>query len=356
MRLGIIGLPQSGKTTIFNALTRGKLPTVVGGGRLEINTGVVNVPDQRVERLVEMFNPEKITHARVVYADITGLENGNSKQGLPGALLNQLSQMDALLHVVRCFDDPSVAHSLGSIDPQRDILTLDSELMLNDLLTVTRRIERLQQDLRHNSNGDKARLESELVLFQRLQEALEGSIPLRDLQFTSNELKLLSGFGLLSLKPVLLVLNLSEGQKHPEIEYDHPYSQVVALQGKLEMELAQLSAEEVEEFKDAYGITELGLKRAIRLSYDLLGYQSFFTVGEDEVRAWNVRRGATALEASGVIHSDLQRGFIRAEVVAHEELLELGGLSQARNHGKLRLEGKDYLLQDGEIMHVRFNA
>ena len=317
---------------------------------------MVNVPDQRVEQLVELFNPEKITHARVVYADITGLENGNSKQGLPGALLNQLSQMDALLHVVRCFDDPSVAHSLGSIDPQRDILTLDSELMLNDLLTITRRIERLQQDLRHNSNGDKARLESELVLFQRLQQALESSIPLRDLQFTANELKLLSGFGLLSLKPVLLVMNLSEGQKQPEIEYDHPYSQVVALQGKLEMELAQLSAEEVEEFKDAYGITELGLESVIRLSYDLLGYQSFFTVGEDEVRAWNVRRGATALEASGVIHSDLQRGFIRAEVVAHEELLELGGLSQARNRGKLRLEGKDYLLQDGEIMHVRFNA
>ena len=357
MRLGIIGLPQSGKTTIFNALTRGKLPTVVGGGRLEINTGVVNVPDQRVERLVELFNPEKITHARVVYADITGLENGNSKQGLPGALLNQLSQMDALLHVVRCFDDPSVAHSLGSIDPQRDILTLDSELMLNDLLTVTRRIERLQQDLRHNSNGEKARLESELVLFQRLQ-AGSGKLHsiARSAVYSSNELKLLSGFGLLSLKPVLLVLNLSEEQKQPEIEYDHPYSQVVALQGKLEMELAQLSAEEVEEFKDAYGITELGLERVIRLSYDLLGYQSFFTVGEDEVRAWNVRRGATALEASGVIHSDLQRGFIRAEVVAHEELLELGGLSQARNHGKLRLEGKDYLLQDGEIMHVRFNA
>jgi GTP-binding protein YchF len=356
MRLGIIGLPQSGKTTIFNALTRGKLPTVVGGGRLEINTGVVNVPDQRVERLVELFSPEKITHARVVYADITGLENGNSKQGLPGALLNQLSQVDALLHVVRCFDDPSIAHSLGNIDPQRDILTLDNELMLNDLLTVTRRIERLQQDLRHNSNGEKMRLESELTLFQRLQEALEGSIPLRDLQFTSIETKLLSGFGLLSLKPVLLVLNLSEGQKQPEIQYNHQYSQVVALQGKLEMELAQLSADEVEEFKGAYGITELGLESVIRLSYDLLGYQSFFTVGEDEVRAWNVRRGATALEASGVIHTDLQRGFIRAEVVDHEDLLELGGLSQARSHGKLRLEGKDYLLQDGEIMHVRFNA
>ena len=356
MRLGMIGFPQSGKTTVFNALTKGNLPPLVSGGRLEVHTAVVDVPDQRVERLADLFRPVKITYARVTYADVAGLESGLGKKGFPGALLNQLSQMDGLLQVVRCFDDPAVAHSLGRVDPARDLASLDGELLLVDLLTVVRKLERLEQDLRRNANGERARLEREADLFQGLSATLEAETPLRDLDFSVEDQKILAGYGLLTLKPMLVVLNISEGQSPPAIAYPHRRNAVVALQGKLEMELVQLPLEEVEDFKAAYGIQQLGLERVIRHSYDLLGYQSFFTVGEDEVRAWQLRRGATALEAAGVIHTDLQRSFIRAEVIANEELLSLGGINRARERGRLRLEGKDYLLQDGDIMHVRAGA
>ncbi len=355
MRLGVIGFPQSGKTTIFNALTRGDQPVTMSGGRVEIHTAVVDVPDPRVDRLAALFNPQKTTYAKVTYADIAGLEGANGKKGLAGALLNQLNQVDGLLHVVRCFENPSVPHSLGCIDPLRDIVAMDSDLLINDLIAVERKQERLTEELRRNVKGDKAQMERELALFTKLNEALQQEIPLRDVEFSDDELKDLSGFGFLTLKPMLVVLNLSEGQESPSIDYFHKNSLVVSLQGKLEMDLAQLPPDEVEVFKSAYGLEELGLARVINLSYDLLGYQSFFTVGEDEVRAWRARRSATAYEAAGVIHSDLQKGFIRAEVIAQEELLALGGLTQARSGGKLRLEGKDYLLHDGEIMHVRFS-
>ncbi|NMC14413.1 MAG: redox-regulated ATPase YchF [Chloroflexi bacterium] len=355
MRLGIIGFPQSGKTTIFNALTRGDQPVTMSGGRVEIHTAVVDVPDPRVDRLSALFNPQKITYAKVTYADIAGLEGNSAKKGMAGPLINQLTQMDGLLHVVRCFENPSVPHSKGSIDPIRDIASMDAELLINDLIAVERKQERLAEELRRNVKGDKTPIEREQALFERLKNALESEIPLRDIAFNDEELKDLSGYGFLTLKPVLIVLNLSEGQELPEIAYPHQASRVVALQGKLEMELAQLPPEDAETFKTAYGLEELGLAKVISLSYDLLGYQSFFTVGEDEVRAWRTRRGATAYEAAGVIHTDLQKGFIRAEVVGQEDLLALGGLNQARSAGKLRLEGKDYVLEDGDIMHVRFS-
>jgi GTP-binding protein YchF len=355
MRLGIIGFPQSGKTTIFNALTRGDQPVTMSGGRVEIHTAVVDVPDPRVDRLVALFNPQKITYAKVTYADIAGLEGAGSKKGMAGALLNQLNQVDGLLHVVRCFENPSVPHSMGGIDPVRDIASMDSDLLINDLIAVERKQERLTEDLRRNVKGDKAQMEREAALFTRLNEALQQETPLRDIDLSDEEIKDLAGFGFLTLKPMLIVLNLSEGQAAPEIDYPHKNSLVVSLQGKLEMDLAQLPADEAEVFKSAYGLEELGLARVINLSYDLLGYQSFFTVGEDEVRAWRARRGATAFEAAGVIHTDLQKGFIRAEVINQEELLALGGLNQARSTGKLRLEGKEYILKDGDIMHVRFS-
>jgi len=356
MRLGIIGFPQTGKTTIFNALTRGNRPASASGGRIEIHTAVVDVPDERVDRLAQLFQPEKITYAKVTFADIAGLEEGSAKKGLPGALLNQLSQMDGLVHVVRCFEDASIMHALGNIDPQRDIRAMDSELLLNDLVIIERRLERLNDELRKGGGREKNLVQSEIDLFQRMKTFLENDQPLRDFEFSAEDKKFLSGFGFLTQKPLLIVLNLSEGQNPPSIQYPHQHSAILALQGKLEMELAQLSAEDAREFQTAYGISELGLQKMIRMAYDLLDVQSFFTVGKDEVRAWQVPRGATAQEAAGVIHTDLQRGFIRAEVIEYQELLRLGGLNEARARGSLRLEGKDYLIKDGDIMHVRANV
>jgi GTP-binding protein YchF len=355
MRLGIIGLPQSGKTTLFNALTRGNQPTTMSGGRFEVHTAVVDVPDARVDRLSEMFKPQKTIYAKVTYADIAGLEGSAEKTGISGQLLNTLSQMDGFLQVVRVFEDPSVPHPAGSVDPQRDILSMEGELLLNDQIAVERKLEKLREERKKGGGRDKLVIERELALFERLQAALSEEIPLRDIDLSPEEEKTLSGFGFLTRKPMLILLNLSEGQSPPQISYPHQRCALVALQGKLEMELAQLAPDEAELFMAEYGIEELSLHKVIAMSYDLLGLQSFFTVGEDEVRAWTVRRGAPAVEAAGVIHTDLQKGFIRAEVVAYEDLVRLGSMAEARSKGKLRLEGKEYMLHDGEIMHVRFN-
>jgi hypothetical protein len=311
-----------------------------------------------------MFHPQKTTFAKVTYADIAGLEgkagaNGDgsnsAKSGLSGPLLNQLSQMDGFVHVVRCFENASVPHPSGSVDPQRDIAALEGELMLNDLIAVERKLERLVEERKKGAGRDKAQIEREVALFERLHETLSAGIALRDMEMSTEEEKTLSGFGLLTRKPVLVVLNLSDGQAPPEVEYPSSRAIVVPLQGKLEMELAQLPVDEAQMFMEEFGIHELGLQRAISASYDLLGLQSFFTVGEDEVRAWTVRRGASAVEAAGAIHSDLQKGFIRAEVIGYDDLVALGGLVEARARGRLRLEGKDYPVQDGEIVHIRFN-
>jgi len=354
MRLGIIGLPQSGKTTIFNALTRGNQPVTTSGGRFEVHTGVVDVPDERVDRLSGMFKPKKTIYAKVTYADIAGLEGG--KAAISGALLNQLSQMEGLLHVVRCFEDPSVPHPSGSLNPVRDVAMMDSELLINDLIAVERKLERLNEERKKGGGREKAVVEREIALFTRFHEALSQETPLRQVEITSEDEKALAGFGFLTRKPLLLLLNLAEGQAPPVLDSARPHVGLVALQGKLEMDIAQLSPEDAELFMAEYGIEELGLKRVIRLSYDLLGQQSFFTVGEDEVRAWTVRRGATALEAAGTVHTDLMKGFIRAEVVTYQDLVALGGLAEARGKGKLRLEGKEYIVQDGEIVHIRFNV
>ncbi len=359
MKLGIIGLPQSGKTTIFNALTRGHQPVTTSGGRFEVHTGVVDVPDERVDRLAALFKPKKTIYAKVTYADIAGLEGGAgtaaSKGGISGALLNQLTQMDGFVQVVRVFEDANVAHPMGSVDPARDIAAMDAELLINDMIAVERKLERLADERKKGGGREKAIIEREMAIFERLSKALAEDIPLRDLDISVEDEKALSGFGLLTRKPMLIVLNLGEGQPAPEIHYPHQKSRVVALQGRLEMEIAQLPEEEARMFLAEYGIEEPGLNRVIRLSYELLGLQSFFTVGPDEVRAWTIRKGATAVEAAGEIHSDLQKGFIRAEVIPQDELLALGGLAEARAKGRLRLEGKDYVVQDGEIVHIRFN-
>mgnify|MGYP003746636079 CR=1 FL=1 len=354
MRLGIIGLPQSGKTTLFNALTRATQPTGATG-KIEIHTAVVDVPDKRVDRLSEMFKPKKTIYAKVTYVDIAGLDGSAGKNGISGALLNQLAQMDGFIHVVRVFEDENVPHVRETIDPRRDIQAMDSELVLNDLIAVERKLEHLAEEKKKGAGRDKALIEREHVLFERLHEALSQEIPLRDVEISAEEEKLFSGFGFLSRKPLLIVLNLSEGQTAPDIEYQHQRSKVVALQGKLEMDIAQLSPEEAQLFLEEYGIEEPSLNRMIRLSYDLLGLMSFFTAGQDECRAWTVHRGATAPEAAGEIHTDLQKGFIRAEVVAYDDLMELGGMNEAKAKGKLRLEGKEYIVQDGDILNIRFN-
>lgn len=356
MRLGIIGLPQAGKTTIFNALTRGNAPTTVSGGRIEVHTGVVDVPDERVDRLSEIFRPQKTIYAKVTYADIAGLEGSGDKSGIAGQLLNQLSQMDGFVHIVRCFENPNVPHPMGNIDPGRDIASMDSELLLNDLIAVERKKERLAEERKKGGGRDRVVIDREIELFNRLHTSLSTEKPLREVDLSLEEEKALSGFGFLTRKPTLIILNVSEGQDPPPIEYDRPHTTVSALQGKLEMELAQLEPEEAAIFMAEYGIEELGLQRVIRLSYGLLGLQSFFTVGEDEVRAWTIQRGTPAVEAAGAIHTDLQKGFIRAEVVNYQDMVSLGSLAEARHKGKLRLEGKEYLVQDGEIVHIRFNV
>ncbi len=355
MRLGIIGLPQSGKTTVFNALTRGNQPTTMSGGRFEVHTGVVDVPDGRVDRLSAMFRPQKTIYAKVTYADIAGLEGAADKSGISGSLLNQLAQMDGFVEVVRCFENPNVPHPAGSVDPRRDLANMESELLLNDLISVERKQERLVEERKKGGGRERSIIEREIALFEKLHAALAAELPLRAVELTPEEEKLLAGFGFLTRKPLLILLNLSEGQATPAIEYSQPHSRVAALQGKLEMDLVQLPPEDAALFMAEYGIEELGLQRVISLSYDLLGLQSFFTVGEDEVRAWTIQRGTPAVEAAGAIHSDLQKGFIRAEVVRYEDLVSLGGLSEARQKGKLRLEGKEYIVQDGEIVHIRFN-
>lgn len=361
MRIAIIGLPNSTKTTIFNALTRGHSETgKFHAGQFAVNLGAVHVPDERVDRLSALFKPRKTIYAQVTYADISGLDKGVGKGGLSGPLLNALSESDALLHVVRAFADPSVLHSEGSVDVQRDVDIVDLELLLSDLGVIERRLERLDAELK--KGGDKqrhAQNEAEFQLLQRLQKALESEKPLRDLSLTPDEMKMLRNFGLLTLKPMLIVVNIGDDAAEPALAalagYHHQHTVVVPLRGRLEMELAQMTPAEAAEFLPEYGITEPGLNRVLKVSYDLLGLQSFFTVGDDEVRAWTIPVGATAVEAAGAIHSDLAKGFIRAEVVSYTDMIRAGSLGGARQQGVLRLEDKAYEVKDGDIVHIRFN-
>jgi ribosome-binding ATPase len=357
MQLGIIGLPQSGKTTLFNALTRGDVPTGISGGKVEVHTAVINVPDSRVGQLAAIFKSRKIIHAKVTYADIAGLEGKASAGSISGPLLNTLSQMDGFIHVVRHFTNPSVPHSEGSVDPHRDISAMDTELMLNDLIIVERKIERLEEESQRGGIGrDKGLIARETALFKKLREILSDEIPLRNETFSEDESKLLSSYGLLSRKPQLIVINQSEDQAPLEIKPSFANTKVICIPAKLEMEIAQLPPEEAQVFLNEYGIQEPSLNRFIQLSYELLGQISFFTGAEKDVHAWTVSKGATAREAAGVIHSDMEKGFIRAEVIAVEVLVALGSLAEARAEGKLRLEGKNYIVQDGDYLTIRFNV
>ena len=355
MKAGILGLSLVGKSTLFQLLTG--TPAPAPGGRPEARVGVARVPDPRVFRLAEMYHPKKRTLATVEYVDVPGVAKG---EGAALVDLPALRGVDALVHVVRAFDSDSVAHPDGSVDPLRDASVLELELILADLGTVERRLERLEANIK---KAKKAEDVSERALFLRLREALEAEKPLRELDLAEEETHRLRGYSLLSGKPLLLVANLGEKdlKDAPAILersglagfVRRPRVALCAVSAPIEAEMAQLSPEDAEAFRQDLGIAEPGLERVIRSTYDLLGLISFLTAGEDECRAWTVRRGTRAVLAAGAIHSDIERGFIRAQVVAFEDLVAAGGIAACRERGTLRLEGKDYEVKDGDVIEFR---
>jgi ribosome-binding ATPase len=362
MQLGIIGLPQSGKTTIFNALTGGEAPVTASGGYgQETHVAVVKVPDARIDKLTELFSPKKTTYAEVQYTDFPAVGFGSRDKG-EAAWVGNLRTVDALVQVIRGFENPSVPRE-GPVDPAGDMEKIHFDLLVSDLGIVERRLHRLEQDLKRTKSNERAPVEAEIELFKTFQTQLEAGVPLRDVELSEEQERSIRGFQFLSLKPVLLVLNLGEGQlaKADELEAQlmaaQPHKRTVAasLCGQLEMEIAQLPEEDREVFMQDLGITELAAGRVIQRSYDLTGLISFLTAGEDEVRAWPIVRGTKAPQAAGVIHSDLEKGFIRAEVVAYDDLIAAGSLAEARKRGTLRQEGRAYTVADGDVMNILFS-
>ena len=359
MRLGIIGLPNSGKTTVFNALTGGDYQTsAASSGQFDINAATIRVPDARLDHLGRIYHPRKIVHAQITYVDIAGLDKGIGEGGLSGQFRLELGQVDGFLHVLRCFVDGRVPHPYGRIDAAADLDIIDGEFLLLDLLTVENRLERIESELRLKGARAVKSLLAERPLFEKLKARLETGQPLRSLSLSPAEELLIRGFGFLTRKPALALLNMGDEALDAETVLSLPYPRaaLAGIQGALEAELAQLDAEDAALFMDEYGISELMRSRVIRLSYALLGIESFFTIGKDEVRAWSFPVGATARQAAGLIHSDFERGFIRAEVSRYADLVELGSESAIKAAGLQRLEGKDYLVQDGDIMQIRHSG
>jgi GTP-binding protein YchF len=357
MKIGLFGFPLTGKTTIFCLLTGGDPSVQTRNGAARI--GVTKVPDPRLEFLAAMYRPKKKTPATVEYLDLAGMEKGQAAKVLP---LDQLRTADALAHVVRGFQD-SLPHSEGSIDPARDVVAMETEFILADLIVAEKRVERLEAQIsKTNRDEDK----KELKLLGRVTEALEEEIPLRDLELSEQERLLLRGYTFLTLKPLLIAVNADESdtvrlaQGASGFGLDEftkkPQTEVVALSAKIESEIAQLDEEDARGFMSDLGIEEPALNRMIRASYNLLGRISFFTVGQDECRAWTIPKNTPARAAAGTIHSDIERGFIRAELVGFDELVSAGSWSACRNRGTLRLEGKDYVMQDGDVVDFRFNV
>ena len=361
MKTGIIGLPQVGKTSLFKILTKADVSTRTHGNPREAHLGIARVPDDRLDRLAALYNPKKLIHATVEYADVAAIGQEALKET---AFAANLRVVDALAHVLRAFDDPSIPH-VGQIDPLRDAKTVDFDLIVNDLGQVEKRMERLEKDLK---KGKTAELEREFDLIKRAKAHLETERPLREMEISADDEKRIRGFMFLSQKPVLYVLNINESttlgedlekapQKYSMTELaSRPNAGVTAICGKVEAELAEMSDEEAGDFLASYGLTESGLSRLIRKTYELLGLISFFTVGEDECRAWTVPRSSRAQSAAGAIHSDLEKHFIRAETIHWDKLLEAGSEANARAKGTLRLEGKDYIVQDGDVMHIRHSG
>jgi len=358
LRAGLIGFPSSGKTALFQLLTSAR-EAPRPSGKQEANVGVSRVPDDRLDRLTALFNPKKHVPATVEFADMGGASTG--KTGAAALLdVAAFRNADALLHVVRMFRDPSVPHAAGSVDAARDVRTMEDEVILADLGVVERRLERLEKDLKKQANAE---LKKEQEILQVCRTALEAGKPLRDLDLPLEDLRRLRGFQFLSSKPLLLVLNLDEAdlpQADRAVELagiqdfvTGPNTRAVPICAKIELEISQLEPDDAKAFMADLGLKESGLDRVIRASYDLLGYISFFTVGEDENRAWSIPRGTNAQNAAGEIHSDIQRGFIRAEVCRYEDLLKRGSIAGCRDNAELRLEGKEYIVLDGDVINFR---
>lgn len=366
LQLVIIGLPQSGKTTVFNALTEAEAATgQFSSGEEEPNLANVKVPDVRLDTLTKMFNPRRTVPADVQYYDVAGVAKGIHEQGMSGRLLGFLSQGAALVHVVRAFDDPAVPHPEGRVDPMRDIDTMNLELTFSDLGLIEKRLQRLEAGIPKLRGADREANEREAAILTRLRESLEDGTPIREVELLPEDEKLIRGFGFLTAKPLLILLNVGDDMigaqaaslmTEGESRFGRPGVMVDAIAGKIEAEIALLDEADALLFLDDLGIKETGRERVIQRSYELLGLLSFFTVGPDECRAWTINRGTAAVDAAGEIHTDIQRGFIRAEVVSYDDLIETGGLPEARRAGKLRLEGKTYIVQDGDIAHFLFNV
>ena len=361
MKTGIIGLPQVGKTSLFKILTKARLEERGHSNPREAHIGVARVPDERLERLSALYSPKKTTFATVEYVDVAAIGQEALKET---AFLTSLRGVDALIHVLRAFEDASIPH-VGEIDPLRDVKSVEFDLMVSDLTQIEKRIERVEKDLKKQKTSD---LEREHALLLRSKEALEREQPLRELEMTPEEKKLIKGFMFLSQKPILYTLNIGESatlgadldaavSRFKLVEAAHrPNAGATAICGKVEAELAEMDDVEAADFLASYGLHESGLVRLIRKTYELLGLISFFTAGEDECRAWTVPAGSKAPQAAGAIHSDLEHHFIRAETIRWDNLLEAGSEAAARGKGTLRLEGKEYIVQDGDVLHIRHSG
>ncbi len=361
MKTGIIGLPQVGKTSLFKILTKVDVSSRAHSNPREAHLGIAKVPDDRLDRLAALYNPKKLTHAAVEYADVAAIGQEALKET---AFLTALRTVDALAHVLRAFDDPSIAH-VGEINPLRDAKSVDLDLIVSDLGQVEKRLERVEKDLKKMKTAE---LEREFDLLKRANAHLGTESPLREMEISADDEKRIRGFMFLSQKPILYVLNVNEStslgadlEKAAE-KYNlgeiaaRKNAGATAICGKVEAELADMSDAEAQEFLSSYGLIESGLTRLIRKTYELLGVISFFTIGDDECRAWTVPRGSRAQSAAGAIHSDLEKHFIRAETIHWDTLLEAGSEANARAKGVLRLEGKDYIVQDGDVMHIRHSG
>jgi ribosome-binding ATPase len=362
VKIAIIGMPSSGKTTIFNALTRGKAEVAAYSPTLAPNIGVAKISDSRLSVLEGIFQPKKTVPAEVSYIDIAGSIKGFGKEGAEGELLNYLTTADALLQVVRAFEDGNVPHPEGSVEPKRDMASLDLELAISDLAIMERRLAKLEISLKGAKASERELYLKEQLLLQRIKAELEKDKPIRIQGLSKEELKMLANYQFLTAKPMLAVLNIGEGQisrasqLQDEISSLYPQFAVVALCGKLEMELAQLSDPEAKEFRESMGLSKPALDQVIDVSYRLLGLISFFTTVSAELKAWTIPGGTPAPKAAGKIHSDMERGFIRAEVISYSDLQSCGNLAEARKRGLLRTEGKNYIIQDGDVVTFLFNV